>query len=147
MKIALASDHAGFETKQEVKKYLETAGFEVRDFGTDSAASVDYPDYAEKVAVAVRDNSADRGVLVCGTGIGMCITANKFHGIRAAAPWSDVTARMSREHNDSNVLCLSGRHYDASTALELLKIWLETPFLGGRHQRRIDEISAIEKKI
>ena len=144
MKIALASDHAGFETKQVVRKYLETSGFEVLDFGTNSTASVDYPEYAEKVAVAVRDASVDRGVLVCGTGIGMCIAANKVHGIRAAAPWSEDTARLSREHNDSNVLCLSGRHYDASLAISLLKTWLGTPFDGGRHQRRIDQINGIE---
>jgi ribose 5-phosphate isomerase B len=144
MKIALACDHAGFETKQAVRKYLETSGFDVQDLGTNSTASVDYPEYAEKVAAAVRDAKVDRGVLVCGTGIGMCIAANKVHGIRAVAPWSEDTARLSREHNDSNVLCLSGRHYDAALAIKLLQTWLGTPFDGGRHQRRIDQINEIE---
>ncbi len=146
MKIALGSDHAGFETKEIVKKHLEDAGLEVEDVGTHSNASVDYPDYAEKVALAVHDGKVDRGVLVCGTGMGMCIAANKVQGIRAANPWNAETARLSRQHNDANILCLSGRHMEPSLAVELLKIWLETPFDGGRHQRRVEEIARLEQK-
>jgi ribose 5-phosphate isomerase B len=146
MKIAIGSDHAGFEVKEILRKRLEAEGIQVLDVGTHSNASVDYPEYAEKVALAVRDNNVDRGVLVCGTGIGVCITANKVRGIRAAAPWSADTARLSREHNDANVLCLSGKHMDPSLSLELLEIWLKTPFEGGRHQRRIDEIKEMEIK-
>jgi ribose 5-phosphate isomerase B len=113
--------------------------------GTSSLESVDYPDYARKVAEAVRDGKADRGVLVCGTGIGVCIAANKVRSIRAAAPWSPETARLSRAHNNANVLCLPGRYMDPALAVEMLEIWLETPFEGGRHQRRVDEISALEE--
>ncbi len=145
MKIALGSDHAGFALKQQLKQYLTDAGIGVDDLGTHSIESVDYPDYAEKVAIEVRDGKADRGVLVCGTGMGVCISANKVHGIRAAAPWSPDTARLSREHNDANVLCLSGRFIETAQALDLLRIWLDTPFEGGRHQRRIDKITELEK--
>ncbi len=146
MKVALGSDHAGFEMKKAVGEYLAANGIEVEDVGTFSPDSVDYPDYAEKVGLAVRDGRADRGVLLCGTGMGVCIAANKIHGIRAAGPWSPETARLSRQHNDANVLCLSGRHMEKALALELLKIWLETPFEGGRHQRRIDKIERLEEK-
>ena len=145
MKIALGSDHAGFALKEQLKQRLVRLGMEVEDMGTNSLESVDYPDYALKVAEAVRDEKADRGVLVCGTGIGVCMTANKVQGIRAAAPWSPETARLSRAHNNANVLCLPGRHMEPALAEELLEIWLKTPFEGGRHQRRVDKISALEK--
>jgi len=145
MRIAVGSDHAGFELKEKVRRALAFRGIEVEDFGTSSLERVDYPDYAGKVAAAVRDGRADRGVLVCGTGIGVCIVANKFRGIRAAAPWDADTTRLSRAHNDTNILCLSGRHMDHAAALELLAIWLDTPFDGGRHQLRIDRIGALEK--
>ena len=144
MKVAIGSDHAGFEIRQAVAGFLAAAGVQVEDFGTFTADSVDYPDYAEKVGTAVKEGRADRGVLVCGTGLGVCIAANKIHGVRAAAPWNPETARLSRQHNDANVLCLSGRHMKRELVLELLKIWLETPFDGGRHQRRIDKITALE---
>ena len=143
--MAIGSDHAGFDMRKVVSNYLASAGIQIEDFGTFSPDSVDYPDYAEKVGVAVHEGRADRGVLVCGTGIGVCIAANKINGIRAAAPWSPETARLSRQHNDSNVLCLSGRHLGKGLVLELLKIWLETPFEGGRHQRRIDKIASLEQ--
>ena len=145
MKIALGSDHAGFALKEHLKQILVRPGTEVEDMGTDSSESVDYPDYARKVAEAVRDGKAERGVVVCATGIGVCIAANKVQGIRAAAPWSPETALLSRAHNDSNVLCLSGRYMEPALAEELLEIWLRTPFDGGRHQRRIDKINALEE--
>lgn len=132
--------------KKAVFDYLSTHGIDVKDLGTFSPDSVDYPDYAEKVGLAVSGGQADRGVLVCGTGIGVCIAANKVHGIRAAAPWSPETARLSRQHNDANVLCLSGREMEKEQILDLLKVWLETPFEGGRHQRRVDKISGIEQR-
>jgi ribose 5-phosphate isomerase B len=145
MKIALGSDHAGFALKEWLKQYLVRPGMTIEDMGTNSPESVDYPDYARKVAEAVRDGKADRGILVCATGIGVCIVANKVRGIRAAAPWSPETTRLSRAHNDANVLCLPGRHMEPALAEELLEIWLETPFEGGRHQRRVDEITVMEE--
>jgi ribose 5-phosphate isomerase B len=146
MKIALGSDHAGFALKEHLKQILVRPGMEVEDMGTNSSEMVDYPDYARKVSEAVRDGKADRGVLVCATGIGVCIAANKVQGIRAAAPWSPETARLSRAHNDVNVLCLSGRHMERALAEELLEIWLRTPFDGGRHQRRVDKVHAMEER-
>ncbi len=146
MKVALGSDHAGFEIKQAVGRYLTGHGIEVEDVGTFSTESVDYPDFAERVGLAVRQGRVDRGVLVCGTGIGVCIAANKVNGIRAAAPWDAETASLSRRHNDANVLCLSGRHMAEPLALEILQIWLDTPFEGGRHQRRIDKITRLERQ-
>jgi ribose 5-phosphate isomerase B len=146
MKVAIGSDHAGFERKQAVAEFLVTNGIQIEDVGTFSADSVDYPDYAEKVGIAVQAGRVNRGVLVCGTGLGVCIAANKIHGIRAVAPWSPETARLSRQHNDANVLCLSGRHMEKALVLALVKIWLETPFEGGRHQRRVSKISEIEKR-
>jgi ribose 5-phosphate isomerase B len=145
MKVALGSDHAGFEMKQAVRDYLAANSIEVEDVGTFSGGRVDYPDYAEKVGLEVRDGRVDRGILVCGTGIGVCIAANKIHGIRAAAPWSADTARLSRQHNDANVLCLSGRQMGKALVLDLVRIWLETTFDGGRHQQRIDKITNLEK--
>ncbi len=147
MKIAIGSDHAGFELKEKVKAQLAESGVELEDVGTASMESVDYPDYAEKVAVKVRDGKVDRGILVCGTGIGVCISANKVHGIRAALAWEPEVARMSRLHNDANVLCLSGRYMDPGVARAVVKTWLETPFEGGgRHQRRVDKMMALEDK-
>ncbi len=146
MRIALGSDHAGYTLKEVLKDYLAETSTVVTDMGTDSAERVDYPDYAEKVAVAVRDGAADRGVLVCATGIGMSIAANKVRGIRAAAPWNAETTRLCRQHNDANILCLAGRYMEPSLALQLLQIWLETPFAGGRHQRRVDEMTELEKR-
>jgi len=145
MKVVLGSDHAGYEIKTAVGRFLAARGIEVDDVGTFSTESVDYPDFAEKVGHAVVEGRADRGVLVCGTGMGVCIAANKIHGIRAAAPWNPDTARLSRQHNNANVLCLPGRHLTEPLALDILAIWLETPFDGGRHQRRLDKITRLEQ--
>lgn len=144
MKIAIGSDHAGFFLKEKLRAYLVGTDAEVMDKGTDSGDSVDYPDFAEKVAADVSSGKADRGILVCGTGIGVCISANKIHGIRAAQAWNPEIACLSRQHNDANVLCLSGRFLEPALAIEMIKVWLTTPFEGGRHQRRVDKISALE---
>lgn len=146
MKLAIASDHGGFSLKQEIIHYLREKKIEVMDLGNHGQDSVDYPDYAIQVAEMVSKGDADAGILVCGTGIGMCIVANKFRNVRAALVSDEFTARMSREHNNANVLCLGGRVQKPETARELVKIWLETKFEGGRHQRRLEKISEIEKK-
>ena len=144
MKVAVGSDHAGFELKQKITEYLAASGMEVHDLGTVSTDSVDYPDFAEKVALEVRDGRADRGILMCGTGIGVCIAANKVRGIRGAVVWDAEVARLSREHNDSNVLCLPGRFMAPETARPIVDAWLRTEFAGGRHTRRIEKIARIE---
>lgn len=146
MKVALGSDHAGFGLKEKIKSYLARSGVDVEDVGPRSSASVDYPDYAAMVADEVIAGRADRGILLCGTGMGVCIAANKIHGIRAAAAWSPEIARLSRLHNDANVLCLSGRFMNETSAQEIIRVWLETPFEGGRHQRRVDKITALEQR-
>lgn len=145
-KLAIASDHGGFSLKQEIIHYLQEKKIEVMDLGNHGQDSVDYPDYAIQVAEMVSKGDADAGILVCGTGIGMCMVANKFRNVRAALVSDEFTARMSREHNNANVLCLGGRVQKPETARELVKIWLETKFEGGRHQRRLEKISEIEKK-
>jgi ribose 5-phosphate isomerase B len=146
MKIAIGTDHGGFELKEHVKKFLQDRGFEVTDLGTNSTESVDYPEYALKVAEAVATGQVKRGVLICGTGIGMCITANKVKGVRAALCPDVFSAKMSREHNDANILCLGGRTLKKELALDILETWLNSNFEGGRHQRRIDQISEYEQK-
>ncbi|MBI2675778.1 MAG: ribose 5-phosphate isomerase B [Candidatus Aenigmarchaeota archaeon] len=146
MRIALGSDHAGFPLKKDIRKYLDSSGLQFHDFGTYSTESVDYPDYAAMVAESVRRNEYERGILVCGTGIGMCIAANKFQGIRAALCYNSETARLSREHNDANVLVLGGRMTNEDDAKEMIKVWLETDFAGERHLRRIGKISKLEKR-
>lgn len=145
MKIAIGSDHAGYDLKMEIIKFLEEAGYEYRDMGTDSSQSVDYPDYGYKVAKAVADKEYDRGILICGTGIGMCITANKVKGVRAALCHDVFSAKATRNHNDSNVLTLGARVIGAGLALEIVKTWLGEEFDGGRHQNRLDKISDIER--
>jgi ribose 5-phosphate isomerase B len=146
MKIAIGCDHAGYEMKLRLADFLKSVGHEVVDFGTHSPERVDYPDFAERVAVAVSERRCERGILVCGTGIGVCIAANKVRGIRAAAVWSDDMARLSRLHNDANIMCLSGRFQDPKDAVKLAETWLETPFEGGRHQLRVAKVTAIEQK-
>jgi ribose 5-phosphate isomerase B len=146
MKIALGADHAGFELKEKIKQHLLAKGITADDRGTDSPDSVDYPDYARVVGEEVASKQADRGILVCGTGIGMSMGANKVPGIRAAKVNSESEAQLSREHNDANVLALGARVLDEATALSIVDRWLETPFLGGRHQRRVDKIMAIERE-
>ena len=145
MRVALAADHAGVALKRDVKHLLTDLHAEVEDFGTDSDASVDYPDYAERVARAVAAGKADVGILICGTGIGMAMAANKVAGIRAA-PVTDVeTARLSREHNDANVLAIGARTTPIDRAMAIVRVFLDTEFAGGRHQRRLDKIAALEQ--
>ncbi len=144
--IALGADHAGFALKEQIKAWLGARGAQIHDYGTFSLDSVDYPDFATRVAEAVTSGTASRGVLVCGTGLGMAMVANKFPGIRAAVCGDVHTARMSREHNDANVLALGARVTDRDVAVGILEAWLETAFVGGRHARRLEKIAAIEEK-
>jgi RpiB/LacA/LacB family sugar-phosphate isomerase len=144
-KIALGADHAGYALKEEIKKALKEGGILVEDLGTRSTDPVDYTDIAQAVAEAVAAGRADGGVLVCGTGIGMGIAANKIPGVRAAVCHDDETARLAREHNDANVLCLGGRLHDAAMATRMVKAWLEATFAGGRHARRVEKIRALER--
>ena len=140
MIIALASDHAGYELKVKIKTYLEQKKISVEDFGTYKSDSVDYPDYGLLAARAVSQNKAEKAILICGSGIGMSIVANKVKGIRAALCTSEEMAEMSRRHNDANVLTLGGREIDYKYALRIINVWLKTPFDGGRHFRRINKI-------
>lgn len=137
MKIAIGSDHGGFELKEQIKKLIDGLGHEVRDCGCHSNESTDYPIFGKAVAELVVTGAVDRGILICGTGIGMSIVANRYNGIRAALCHELYTARMSRAHNDANVLCLGARVIGPGIAEEIVKIWLATPFEGGRHERRI----------
>ena len=146
MKISLGADHAGFELKEKIKKLLLQQGIEVNDRGTHSSEAVDYPDYARKVAEEVADHDADLGILVCGSGIGMSIAANKVAGVRAANVSSEYEAQLSREHNDANVLTLGARLISDQNAFQIVQKWLETSFAGGRHQRRVEKINAIEQE-
>ncbi len=140
MKIPIASDHAGYPAKEIIKKLLEEMGHTPVDFGTNSEAAVDYPDYSHEVSKRVRDGEFQTGILVCGSGQGVCMTANKYEGIRAALVYNELVAKRSRQHNDANVLCLPGRELDASQLAVILKAWLDTPFEGGRHERRVAKI-------
>lgn len=145
MRVALGADHAGVHLKDAVRSLLQSRGIEVRDFGTVDEASVDYPDYAALVGRAVVAGEADLGILACGTGLGMAIAANKIEGVRAAPIVDLESARLSREHNDANVLALGARVTDAETALRIVETFLDTPFAGGRHQRRLDKIAALDR--
>ncbi len=147
MRIALGSDHGGFELKEDLKAYLARPQLKILDLGAFSEASVDYPDVGAAVAQKVSRGEVDRGILICGTGIGMSIAANRFPGVRAALCHDVSTSRLSREHNDSNVLILGGRLIGKGLAREAVEVWLATKFEGGRHQRRLDKIAALEKKI
>jgi ribose 5-phosphate isomerase B len=148
MKLAIGADHGGWELKRELVKYLQTVkNIEVLDFGTATRDSVDYPDYGGKVSEAVSDGTADRGILICGTGIGMSIVANRFPKVRAALCHDHFTAQMSRQHNDANVLVMGERVIGRGVACEILTTWLETEFEGGRHQLRLNKIQDIEKTI
>jgi ribose 5-phosphate isomerase B len=147
MKIAIGSDHAGYHLKRQVTHFLEKEGIEFRDFGAHSTDSVDYPDVAQKVAESVVAGEFDKGILVCGTGIGISIAANKVPGIRAAVCTETFAAKASREHNDANILALGERVTGVGSALEIVKIWLSTEFSGdSRHANRINKISGIEHK-
>jgi ribose 5-phosphate isomerase B len=145
MKIALGADHAGYLLKDNIRQYIVERGHSVIDEGTNTSDSVDYPDYALKVAEDVAAGHAERGILVCGSGIGMAITANKVPGIRAANICSEYEAQMSREHNNLNVLTLGARILNEEAAKHIVQIWLDTPFSGGRHSGRLEKIHEIEK--
>lgn len=145
MKIALGSDHGGFELKSEILTHLEAQGIEVLDLGTNSKDSVDYPKYGFLVGDAVNTGKADLGIVVCGTGLGISMAANKVQGIRAAVCTETYSARMAREHNNANVLALGGRVTGVGLALDIVDIFIKTPFAGARHARRIDLITSIEK--
>ena len=146
MKIAIGSDHAGFRAKEALKASLSAAGHQVEDVGTNSEDSCDYPDFAAAVAERVAKKTVERGIVLCGTGIGSCIAANKVDGVRAALVHDGFTAEMSRRHNDANVLCLGARVLAEERIKDLARLWLETPFDGGRHERRIAKFTEIEKR-
>lgn len=147
MLVAIGSDHAGFEMKNDVIAILDELGHEYIDYGTDAPQSVDYPDFGEKVSSAVSCGKVERGVLICGTGIGMSIVANKFPGVRAALCNELFSAKMCRMHNDANVLVLGGRIIGKDLAKEIVRTWLTTPFESGRHLSRLRKISMIEQKV
>jgi len=147
VRIIIGSDHAGFALKESVKGFLSSAGIRVFDAGTHRDESVDYPDYGVLAAGRVSSGEFEKGILVCGSGVGMAIVANKFPGIRAALCLDEETARLARQHNDSNILVLAGRKTEAAAAERIIKTWLETPFEGGRHQKRLDKIRELEQKL
>ena len=146
MRIAVGSDHRGVGVKTKIVDFVRSLGHEVSDEGTDSSESVDYPDIAAHVSHKVSGGEVDRGILICGTGIGMAIAANKFPNVRATTIQDEITAEMSRRHNDVNILCLSGDMLGERNLDSLIRIWLETEFEGGRHARRLEKISSLEKK-
>ena len=146
MKIAIGCDHGGFEHKNAIAEHLKERGFEVTDYGIYELKSVDYPEIAEKLCESIVGGENELGILVCGTGIGMSIAANKVKGIRAAACSEHFSAKYTRLHNNSNVLCLGGRVIGVGTAIELVDLFVDTQFEGGRHQARVDKITAIENK-
>ncbi|QNB47057.1 ribose 5-phosphate isomerase B [Thermanaerosceptrum fracticalcis] len=146
MRIAIGSDHGGYQLKEEIKKALLEKKYEIKDFGTHSTDSCDYPDIALPLAQAVAAGEFDKGILICGTGIGISIAANKVPGIRAALCHDTFSARASREHNDANILALGERVIGKGLALEIVDVWLASEFSGGRHQKRVDKIAAIEKR-
>lgn len=139
--IAIGADHAGFEYKEAIKKHLSDAGWTIEDKGTYNLDSVDYPDFAHPVAVMVQDNKAAVGILVCGSGNGVCMTANKHHGIRAALCWTEELAALARQHNNANVLCIPSRFVSLELAEKMVDIFLNTPFEGGRHEKRVGKIA------
>jgi ribose 5-phosphate isomerase B len=145
MKIALGADHAGFSLKEALRRELEAAGHEVTDFGAHSPDSTDYPDYAHKVAAAVAGGQCERGILVCFTGVGMSISANRHKGVRAALAYNSDVTELTRRHNDANVLALGAKYVSPAQAWEWVKIFLETPFDGGRHERRVKKMDAGEQ--
>lgn len=144
-KIALAADHAGYDEKEKLKSTLNEIGVEFDDMGTYSAESVDYPDYARKVAEAVSRGDYDQGLLVCGSGTGMAIAANKVRGVRAAVAWNEEIARLARQHNNANVLSLAARFQSDDELKKIVKAWFDADFEGGRHERRVEKIAEVEK--
>ena len=146
MKIAIGADHAGFEGKEKIKKTLNELGVEYEDVGTFSTDSVDYPDFSRKVGEKVLSGEAEKGILVCGSGIGVAIAANKISGIRAAQAWNEETARLSRQHNDANVLTIGARVIPEAEIPKIVAAWLETDFEGGRHAGRVEKMMSLEGK-
>ncbi|MFN4914610.1 MAG: ribose 5-phosphate isomerase B [Sphingomonadales bacterium] len=140
MNLAIGSDHAGFKLKNELLVHLLEKGLELQDFGPDTADSVDYPDYAHKVAESVATGENDLGILICGSGNGVCITANKHKGIRAALAWEEEIAALARQHNNANVLCVPARFVSKAKAFKIVDAWLDATFEGGRHQNRVSKI-------
>lgn len=138
--IAIGSDHAGFKLKNDVLVYLLEKGYEMQDFGPDSADSVDYPDYAHPVATSVATQENELGILICGSGNGVCMTANKHHGIRAALAWTEEVGALARAHNNANILCLPARFVTKAKAFKIIDAWLEASFEGGRHENRVNKI-------
>ena len=147
MRIAVGADHAGFELKNQLRDALRAAGHEVRDFGTSTAESTDYPDYAGQVGRAVAGGEAERGVLVCGSGAGMSIAANKIRGVRAALAVNEEEVKLTRQHNNANVITFGARFIDPDTAKKLVRLFLDTPFDGGRHERRVGKIAELEREL
>jgi len=145
--IIIGADHAGFSLKETIKQYLADTGYAITDVGTDCTESVDYPDFGIRVAARVSEGEFDRGILVCGSGVGMAVVANKFPHVRAVVGLDEETVRLSRRHNDTNVLVLAGRRTDQNLAKSITRLWLNTEFEGGRHQRRIDKIGDLEKRL
>ncbi len=138
--IGIASDHGGFNLKEQITDFLKKDNYQVIDYGTNNGDSVDYPDYAYKIVMGILNSEVGRGIIMCGTGIGISITANRFPGIRAALCWDEYSAKMSKEHNNANILAFGGRTTDFETAKKIVSIWLNTPFEGGRHLKRIEKI-------
>lgn len=145
--LIIGSDHGGLELKEAVKAALASRAMSIDDYGTNNGESVDYPDFAEKVAGAVSRGDAELGILICGTGIGMSITANKFPGVRAALVTDEFMAQMAKEHNNANVLVLGGRVLTIDLAIKMVNIWLDAAYEGGRHQKRLDKISKLEADV
>jgi len=145
MKIAIGSDHAGFEEKEKIKKTLDELGVEYEDFGTNSLDSVDYPEFGAKVGKAIASGEVEQGIVVCGSGIGIAIAANKIHGVRAAQAWNEETARLARQHNDANVLSIGARVIPEGEIPKIVRAWFDAKFEGGRHERRVEKITELEK--
>lgn len=146
-KLAIASDHAGFELKESIIAYLHDKGVELEDFGPENNDRVDYPDYGISIARAIQEKKVDRGIVICGTGVGMSIVVNRFPGIRGTLCSDLYTTKMCREHNDSNILIMGGRVIGKGLAEEIVTVWLDTPFAGGQHQKRLDKIEEIDRKL
>ncbi len=141
LRLGIGSDHAGFELKESILAMLKEKGFNVKNFGTYTADSVDYPDFVHPLATEVQENNLDFGIVICGSGQGVCMTANKYPGVRAALSWNNEIATLTRQHNDANVICLPARFVSNELAQEMTLTFLDTPFEGGRHQRRVEKIS------
>jgi len=146
-KIAIGGDHAGFEAKELAKREIDALGIEVVDKGTYGPESVDYPDFGAAVGRSVASGEAERGVLICGSGIGVCMAANKIPGVRAAVAWSEETARLSREHNDANVLCVGARFIEPGLAARMIRVFMETEFAGGRHAARVEKLKELDRNL